>query len=141
MAHPQQKITLRFIWVLPLVLGLGFAIHLGVRWLQDSDLWAHQIRGTYLFNGIMALGIYILLYAFRKRLKHQLGFLYMAGSLLKFALFFFIFYPGYQADGDMVRAEFLSFFAPYVICLSVGTLFTAKMLQSMDTDAPKPDEI
>jgi len=55
----------------------------------------------------------------------------MAGSFLKFIVFFLVFYPPYKMDGNMDKLEFAAFFVPYVICLVLETVFTARMLQKM----------
>jgi hypothetical protein len=57
----------------------------------------------------------------------------MAGSLLKFLIFFIVFYPGYKADGEMDSLEFAAFFVPYAICLILETFFTSKMLHRLES--------
>lgn len=51
----------------------------------------------------------------------------MAGSFLKFAVFFIWFYPVFKADGKIDSLEFATFFIPYVFCL----LFETKKLSSV----------
>lgn len=87
---------------------------------------------SYMVNAFLAAAIYISLYILQKRLKNQIGFLFMGGSFLKFIFFFIIFYPGYSADDDMNKVEFSAFFVPYAISLIVETVFMAKMLKKMD---------
>jgi hypothetical protein len=87
---------------------------------------------SYVVNAFLAAAIYISLYILQKRLKNQIGFLFMGGSFLKFIFFFIIFYPEYSADDDMNKVEFSAFFVPYAISLIVETVFMAKMLKKMD---------
>jgi len=87
---------------------------------------------SYIINAVLAALIYITLYLFRRKLKNYIGFLFMGGSFLKFAVFFILFYPDYKADGDINATEFAAFFIPYAICLVIETVFTAKMLQKLD---------
>ncbi len=87
---------------------------------------------SYVINFLLASIIYIGLYSFRNKIKTQIGFLFLAGSFLKFIVFFILFYPSYKADGSMASSEFAAFFVPYAICLVVETIFTAKMLQKME---------
>ena len=58
----------------------------------------------------------------------NLGFIFMTGSLIKFGIFFIVFYPGYKTDGDIQTLEFTSFFTPYAICLIIETYFLVKLL-------------
>jgi F0F1-type ATP synthase assembly protein I len=87
---------------------------------------------SYLVNALLAATIYIAIYFFRNRLKNNIGFLFMAGSFIKFILFFILFYPTYSADGTLDKVEFSAFFVPYAISLIVETVFMAKMLKKMD---------
>jgi hypothetical protein len=82
-------------------------------------------------NGILATSIYIGLYLAREKLKNQIGFLFMGGSLLKFVFFFIIFYPVYNTDDTMDKMEFSAFFLPYTIALIIETVFMAKTLNKM----------
>jgi len=86
---------------------------------------------SYVLNFILALAIFLSLYTLRKRFKNQIGFLYMGGSLLKFLIFFLVFYPGFRADGIVTKSEFAAFFIPYLLCLILETVYTAKMLNAL----------
>lgn len=81
----------------------------------------------------MAALIFIGLYRFREKLRNQIGFLFMGGSLFKFLIFFILFYPSYKADGDMSSLEFAAFFVPYGLGLILETYFTSKMLNNLET--------
>jgi F0F1-type ATP synthase assembly protein I len=87
---------------------------------------------SYTINGLLASSIYVGLYAFRKKLKNHIGFLFMGGSFLKFIFFFILFYPTYSADGDMDKIEFAAFFVPYLVSLILETFFMAQMLKKLD---------
>ncbi len=110
-----------------LILGL----HLAVLYFQALPLLADLILWSYILNFIMASSIFMALYLLRIRLKNQIGFLYLGGSMLKFLIFFLIFYPVYKADGEITNLEFAAFFIPYLICLIMETFFTAKMLNTL----------
>ncbi|GGW38438.1 hypothetical protein GCM10007383_23950 [Arenibacter certesii] len=86
---------------------------------------------AYASNLILAILIFSILYLFREPLKHQLGFLFLAGSMLKFVLFFILFYPVYNMDGNMESVEFATFFIPYSVGLVVETIFAAKLLNNL----------
>jgi len=76
--------------------------------------------------------IYLTLFLLKNKLKNQIGFLFIAGSLIKFIVFFILFYPSYKQDGIMERVEFFAFFVPYLLALIVETVFIFKMLKEID---------
>ena len=63
----------------------------------------------------------------------------MAGSGLKFLLFFLLFYPSYKADGNMSTLEFISFFIPYAICLILEVSYLSKELNNQVFSSKKPE--
>ncbi len=107
-----------------------FCLHLLILYLFGFPLSDHMIVLAYLLNVVLALIIYSELYWFREKLRDQIGFLFLGGSMLKFLFFFLVFYPFYNADGNMESLEFTTFFVPYLVCLLLETFFTARMLNS-----------
>ncbi len=83
---------------------------------------------SYCANYALAIFIFGTLCLLRKRFNDHLGFLFLYGSFAKFAVFFIFFYPVYHSDGHMNRQEFLEFFIPYLICLSIGTYYVSLLL-------------
>lgn len=128
----KRNPILLFLGILIPILGISFFIHIVL--LQQNGLpkYGNLIILSYLVNFVLAAVIYIGLYSFRNRIKNQIGFIFMAGSFLKFIIFFILFYPSYKADGVMATSEFAAFFVPYAICLVIETVFAAKMLLKMD---------
>ena len=108
-----------------------FGLHILILHYTNSPLFAHKIVLAYIMNYVLALGVYAFLYLFREKFKTQLGFLFMAGSFLKFALFYLLFYTSYKADGNISTSEFSSFFIPYIICLVIETLSLVKLLNNL----------
>lgn len=135
----MQKNNLLFQFLLFLGIGmlLTYGIHLYVLSSRGLPLSDNLIVRSYMVNGILAAAIFILLYQFRKKLKNQIGFLFMGGSLLKFVFFFLLFYPTYKSDGDMSGLEFAAFFVPYAVALFLETFFTSKMLKNLEQKAKK----
>lgn len=129
---PQINVFVKFLIVLVSILGLAFFINITVLEEGGQPKYESKIVLSYLVNGILAVSIFLALYFVRNKLKNSIGFLFMAGSLLKFLFFFVLFYPAYNLDGDMSKLEFSAFFIPYVICLIIETVFTALMLQKQD---------
>ncbi len=89
---------------------------------------------SYLVQAGLALVIVVVLYLLRQRFKNLLGFLFIAGSLLKFLFFFLYFYPPYKADGELDGSEFAAFFVPYGISLVLETIFATQMLRRLEKD-------
>lgn len=110
---------------------LAFGLQVLVLKLLHLPLFDHMIVWTYFLNVLMAVTIFSFLYFFRIKWRDQIGFLFLAGSMLKFLVFFLVFYPVYNMDGRMETLEFSSFFVPYLLCLLLETFFTAKMLNNL----------
>ncbi|THV61207.1 hypothetical protein EZV76_02445 [Flagellimonas alvinocaridis] len=128
----KQNIFIQFTLLLLLLLLLAFGIHLFVLISRDLAPFGNLIVRSYVVNGLLATTIFGLLYRFREKLKNQMGFLFMAGSLLKFVFFFLLFYPTYKADGEMSGLEFAAFFVPYAIALLMETYFMSKILKNLE---------
>ncbi len=122
----------KFSTKLTIVLIAVFGLHIGVLGLIDKPLFENKILLSYVINLALAIAIFGFLYKYRERFKSQIGFLFLAGSLVKFAVFFMIFYPSYKADDDISGLEFAAFFIPYVICLILETSSLVKWLNKMD---------
>ncbi|NNJ88369.1 MAG: hypothetical protein HKP53_03120 [Eudoraea sp.] len=112
-------------------LAILLVIHLQAQSYLNIPKWSDMLLLSYLLNFVLALAIFLALYALRIKLKNQIGFLYMGGSMLKFLIFFLVFYPGYRADGIVTKSEFAAFFIPYLLCLILETIYTAKMLNTL----------
>lgn len=125
---------LRYTLSLVLVLGVAFWAH--ITWRNNAGLppQGDMIVESYLFQAGLALGIVAALYMLRQRFKNILGFFFIAGSLLKFILFFLYFYPPYKADGALDGSESAAFFVPYGISLVLETFFAAQMLRRLEKD-------
>lgn len=129
---PKLNLPAQFFALLALLLLLSFGVHIWVLSGKDLPIFDNLIIRSYVVNALLAAIIFMLLYRFRQKLKNQIGFLFMAGSFLKFIFFFLLFYPTYKSDGDMSRLEFASFFVPYLTCLFLETFFTSKMLKNLE---------
>lgn len=114
------------------VASIAFFIHLFINSSITNSVEFSQLFYSYWVNVLLACGVIVLLFVLRKRLKDQLGFIFMAASMLKFVFFFFLFYPEYNSDGDLSRLEFLTFFIPYVVCLIIESIILSKFLNSLD---------
>ncbi|THD69353.1 hypothetical protein E7Z59_03235 [Robertkochia marina] len=116
---------------------------LGAYFIHELTLELNAIRPAqvlldhaYLANALLAVLILVIIYWLRKKYFSQIGFLFLAGSMLKFAVFFIWFSPAYKADGILSKAEFIGFFIPYFISLVFESLAVYRLLNSKpDTDS------
>lgn len=100
--------------------------------LKNNELWSTITRQglfwTYLFNGVITLTIFSTLMFLKQKYMASLGFLFLAGSLVKIILFFLLFRPGYSADGLISSLEFAEFFVPYGVCLFFEVFYMVRVL-------------
>lgn len=119
----------KFSFTLLLALTLVFSCHIFILNQLDFPLFENRIIAAYSLNYILAIGIYFTLFLLKSKMADQLGFLYMAGSLVKFLFFFLFFYPYYKLDGGLDSLEFAAFFTPYLISLIFETLGVIEFLK------------
>jgi hypothetical protein len=120
---------LRFSFLLLILLISTLVLHIFVLDRLEMPLYHNMILPAYAVNYILAVAIYGILYLLQDRFTAQLGFLYMGGSLIKFLVFFLVFYPSYKLDGNMSTLEFAAFFIPYSISLILETTGIIKFLK------------
>ena len=121
-----------FSFKLIILLMIAFSIHILVLYFLNLPLLNDMILESYIINAVLAIAIFGLLFKLRKKFANQLGFLFLGGSLLKFVVFFLVFYPHYTMDSDLSSLEFSAFFIPYFLCLSFETYSLVKWLNKMD---------
>ncbi len=109
-------------------LSLVFGIHLFVLNSLKVPLFNNLIVAAYIVNNVLAFVIYMILYKLRIKHEHILGFVFMGGSFLKFAIFFIFFHPVYREDGIIFKLESTSFLIPYLFSLIVETYFLVILL-------------
>lgn len=83
---------------------------------------------SYLLNNLLAALVFTVLYRLRKKHIEKLGFIFLAGTGLKFLAFFVFIYPTFHADGELSRNEFVIFFVPYALSTAVETVFLVRIL-------------
>lgn len=100
--------------------------------IVQSSFTGQEVAGpllkSYIVNNVLAAVIFTFLFRWRKRHIEKLGFLFMAGTGLKFLTFFIVFYPAFYADGELTKDEFVLFFVPYALSTLVETVFLARIL-------------
>ena len=124
-----MKEILSFSGRLLLLLSGALLLHLLLLHFSQKPLFENMLLPAYAVNFLLAIVIYGTLYLLQHKYSAQMGFLYMAGSFLKFAVFFIFFYPRYKSDGNISSLEFAAFFTPYAISLIIETLAVIKFLK------------
>ena len=128
MSNPFISFTIKAVVLLALV----FLIHLVFLNTLQVPLFENRIVLSYIVNLVLIIVIFGILYLLKEKYKSQLGFLFLAGSFLKFAIFFILFYPFYKLDNTITKFEFAAFFVPYVIGLILESVSLSKWLNKLD---------
>jgi hypothetical protein len=111
----SELLTLaRFALVLLLVVLASFCIQVYVFSFPMNE---NLLSEAYLFNGLFAVFAFFTLIIINRRQPGFTGYVFMIFSVLKFLIFFLVFYPVYYQDASISRPELLSFFIPYSVCL------------------------
>ncbi|WP_295985110.1 hypothetical protein [uncultured Algibacter sp.] len=128
MSNPFISFAIKTVILLTVV----FAIHLLVLNVLQLSLFENRIVLSYIVNLVLVIVIFGILYLLKEKYKSQLGFLFLAGSLLKFVVFFILFYPFYKLDNIITKLEFAAFFVPYVMGLIIESVSLSKWLNKLD---------
>ena len=123
------KTNTAFIFVL--IFTAVLIVHLGVLYFFGIPLWSNNILLSYSSNFLLAAIILWILFKVFDRNKDHVGFLFMGSSLLKFLLFFLVFYPVYKADGIVQKTEAVTFFIPYFTGLFLETVLLVRKLNKI----------
>lgn len=126
----MQNPSFKFLGFLAILLLVTFSIHLLAISLTDHSLFGNQIVLSYVVNYLLAAVVLIVVEKTLNKNSAQAGFVFMAGSALKFLVFFLVFYPIYKADDEMQAVEFATFFIPYAICLITEVAYLSKQLNN-----------
>jgi len=126
----MSKPIIGFLVKLLVVLSVVFGIHITTLYFLDFTLFNNLIITSYIINGIIAIIIFITLFKLRIKYLDLLGFLFMGGSFLKFAVYFIFFLPHFKADGIVDRLESTSFLIPYITSLIIETYYLIKLLNN-----------
>ena len=113
-----------------LTLILVFALHLATLHFLNKPLFENLIVLSYVINFILAAIVLMVIEKTMNSKSAQAGFIFMAGSGLKFLVFFIVFYPSYRADNKMQTVEFTTFFIPYALSLIADVIYLSKQLNN-----------
>lgn len=128
----MSNLFIRFAIKATVVLTVSFCIHVAVLNVFQLPLFENKIVLSYVVNLLLVVIIFGLLYLSKRKFKDQLGFLFIAGSVLKFGVFFVVFYPFFKLDNHISKLEFAAFFVPYGLGLILETISLVKWLNKID---------
>jgi len=107
-------------------------LHIAFFYARAAEIPFDLIGLGYLLNFTMAFGIYYGMVQLAKTQNKNLGFIFLFGSTLKFAVYFLIFNPLFMQDGNLSKLEFFTFFVPYIACLILEVLALVKLLKDIN---------
>ena len=114
-----------------LVLAFLGGLHWAYLYANEIPVGLNTIGFCYLINFLMAMVIFVGLLRLAGEKNQYLGFVFLVGSTLKFAVYFLIFDPFFKQDGDLTKVEFFLFFIPYLASLGVETIALVKLLRTL----------
>jgi hypothetical protein len=125
----MKKILLPLIFFFALLI-LVFGAHAYTFTTMGLAWNSHQIIAAYLVNTAVVIFILAAILILPDMFSQARGQIFLGGSMLKFLLFFVMFYPAYKQDGDLSRVEFFTFFVPYIVCLLSETIISIRLINS-----------
>ena len=119
----MNKQLISFHFYLFIVLGGSYFIH-------DYIVSFDHLILLYVLNISVACFVYWLVFLLRDKQKEYLGFYFLAGTIIKFIVFFKIVLPIFNDNDIVTKTEFLSFFIPYLLSLFVETKSLISLLNT-----------
>ena len=133
MTYLRNRPITMFVLILLVSLGITFAVHLLILSNLNMPLFDGKVTLAYTLNFLLACLTYIFLFKQRKKNTDMLGYYFMGGSFVKFAVYFIFFHPSYKVDGLTSSVEFAAFFTPYGVSLILETLLLIVLLNKTAT--------
>ena len=127
----KNKALVGFILILFSILLAVFIIHIIILQFLNHDFFANRIIISYIGNFALTVAIFTFIFKNKENKTESLGFFFLAGTMVKFLLFFIFINPFFIQDGLVSRMEFLSFFVPYAVALFVETQQLIKVLNKV----------
>ena len=115
----------RFFLTAVILLSISFYIHSSFVSLQ---LESAMIQ-SYSVNLVLGIIVFIIIEIYKKTHTNIVGFIFLAGSLLKFLVYFVYIYPLLTKTGELTKPKFFVFFIPYAICLIVEIIFLVRLMK------------
>ncbi len=119
----------RLLLLLTIVISITYTIQIGCIRLFSLERDMGIIHFSYVFNSVFTFLLLLGIVLVREKFKDQLGFIFMAGSLIKMGLFMAIStLRGFEITKDV----FLDFFVSYAICLILEVYYVSRILKQFN---------
>ena len=83
---------------------------------------------------MMAAGTFATLLKLKNKHVDKLGFVSLGGTLIKFVIFFLVFDPLFEEDGETTKKRIRDFLYPLCVCyISLETVFLVRILNKKQT--------
>lgn len=115
----------KFTLLLFFVLGLSYLLHVYIFSNLYPEASLDLINFSYKFNGGITLLFTSTIILFSEKIKHQIGFIFLAGSFVKLAVFLYL---SGQLGFSMEKSVFFNFFISYLVCLILEITYVVKIL-------------
>ncbi|OGS73689.1 MAG: hypothetical protein A3F91_14870 [Flavobacteria bacterium RIFCSPLOWO2_12_FULL_35_11] len=113
-----------------IALSIVFGIHSVILYFLGISIAQNLLIPSYITNYFLALLIFFILVKLKKKYLDLLGFVFMAGSFVKFGVYFIFFNPVFKQNGLVSSQEATAFLTPYLLCLIVETFYLIKLLNN-----------
>ncbi len=119
-------------YILTLLIGAGITFVFHAFFLKNQQIITEEVYliPSYVINILLAFLILMGINILQKRFFDYLGFVFIAGSLLKFGAYFIFIHPKFKVDQHISAIEASSFLVPYFICLAIEVYFVSKILNN-----------
>lgn len=118
--------------LLAVLLVLSYFVHDWALNLSSDSLRDGLLIKFYVTNWLLAsLTSLVIIWAIKYK-SEIAGFSFMGGSLVKFAVFFAVFYPFLSEEKDMRKLEILGFYVPYALCLIVEVWYLIRKMNRLN---------
>jgi hypothetical protein len=120
--------SFRYSALLFLLMTVSFFLHWKALEILSRTVDLGHLLPFYVMNYIMGVAIVSALIFLSKNKGEILGFVFMAGSLVKFAVFFMVFYPELHENDASKKATFILFFIPYILSVITEVWYLIRFL-------------
>lgn len=120
--------SFRYSALLFLLMTVSFFLHWKALEILSRTVDLGHLLPFYVMNYIMGVAIVSALIFLSKNKGEVLGFVFMAGSLVKFAVFFMVFYPELHENDASKKATFILFFIPYILSVITEVWYLIRFL-------------
>jgi hypothetical protein len=122
----MSKYFWRFVLTSLVLLSISFYIHSGYVNVLDKSTMIQ----SYSVNFVLGLIVFAVIEILKKKRTDILGYIFLAGSFLKFLIYFVYIYPLLIQTGELTKLKFFVFFIPYSICLVVEIIFLVRLMNN-----------